>query len=137
MVKIVQRVLILASCLVSQSSAFTSPSSLAQPLIAVRALHAHNRRDWLVNAGIMGIVAAGFAGPAQAASSPIVFGDESLMAPKAHGTTATAVQVGTFMSWNLACLVTSRFPPVRKQSHCSEQCFSRQFLSLYTILDPP
>ena len=91
----------LASILVSQSSAFTSPSSLAQPRIAVRALHAHTRRDWLVNVGTMSIVAAGMTGPAQAASSPIVYGDESLMAPKAHGTTATAVQVGTFMSSNL------------------------------------
>jgi hypothetical protein len=87
----------LATLVISQSSAFSGPISLAQPRTAVRALHAHTRRDWLVNAGSMGIVAAGVAAPAQAASSPIVYGDESLMAPKAHGTTATAVQVRTII----------------------------------------
>ena len=61
-----------------------------------------SRRDWLggATAGAGVLAAVGAAPAVRAQSSPVVFGDESLMAPKAHGTTEAAVQVRACVLWD-------------------------------------
>ena len=69
-------------------------ASRQSPALFAAATEENSRRDFL-NAGALGLLSSVLVGrvsPANAVGGKIVYGDETIMAPKAHGTSAGPVQ---------------------------------------------
>ena len=91
-------------CAVAATTAFAFQNALATPkptrqspapLFATTT--ENSRRDFLMSAGAFGVLSSALAGRASPAGAvdvggKIVYGDESIMAPKAHGTSEAPVQ---------------------------------------------